>query len=230
MRKLAAVSLGTLTLGALLLAAGAQAVPPTLTSVGQQDRHPTAAFSAPSASDAAIYVASKPDQSTDGRFLSENVETIDALTDSEIQNGRWLGETQQDPGTYYVMLEALADFNSCYVFETGTVNPACAHGLSPVMKLVIPKPVSRYAVGVRRYTDELSLTLTAKPLGERRAYRLCYLLKSKRKACLRGSLDGYDWNDPESDTLDVPTRNLAKVTTFTWHVGNRVVARKTIRR
>jgi hypothetical protein len=226
MKKLAAALLGS----ALVLAAGAQAVPPTLTSVGQENRHPTAVFSAPRASDAAFFVATKPDQSTDGRFLMENVKTIDVLTDSEIQNGRWLGEAQLAPGKYYVMLESIADFASCFVSATGTMDPTCAAGLSSPATLVVPKPVSRYAVRVRRYSDELSFTLTARPLGERRAYRLCYQLRSKRKACMRGSLDGFDWNSPESDTLDVSTRNLARVTTFTWHVAGRVVLRKTVRR
>ncbi len=225
MKKLAAVLLGV-----LVLATGAEAVPPALTSVGQENRHPTAVFSAPRASDAAIFVASKPDQSTDGRFLTENVRGIDLLTDTEIQNGRWLGETQLAPGTYYVMLESLADFNACYIFETGTLDPACASGLSSPVPLVIPKPVSRYSVAVERYRNELSFTLTAKPLGERRAYRLCYRLKSRRAACQRGVLNGYDWNSRTTDTIDVSTRNLANLTTFTWQVAGRVVVKKTLRR
>jgi hypothetical protein len=44
-----------LALAMLVLAADALAVPPTLSTVGQQNRHPTASFSAPRADSATIY-------------------------------------------------------------------------------------------------------------------------------------------------------------------------------
>jgi hypothetical protein len=137
---------------ALAFAGSANAVPPVINSVGHQDRHPRATLSAPRASDVTIYIASKPDQGTDGRFFSENVEQIDLLTDSEIQTGLWLSDQQLDPGTYYVMINASPDFGSCYSFATGTYDPACANGNSSVATFVVPKPVSRYLVNFRRYS------------------------------------------------------------------------------
>jgi hypothetical protein len=70
-----------LAIAVLVLPAGALAVPPTLSSVGQENRHPTASFSAPRADSATIYFATKPkpDRATDGRFLDENVKTLDIL-------------------------------------------------------------------------------------------------------------------------------------------------------
>lgn len=165
-------------------------------------------------------MATKPDRSTDGRFLSENVRHTDFLTDSEIQSGSWLYEDQIDPGTYHVMLNADPDFGSCYRTDTGTYDPACANGYSAVATLVIPKPSSRYSVRVRRYRFvPLDLIIRATPLGEDRPYRVCYRLKSRRRVCLRGTLNGYSWNSGAEDTLDVSTRNLATFTTFTWSVA-----------
>jgi hypothetical protein len=87
-------------------------------------------------------------------------------------------------------------------------------------------------VTVRRYSGlgQFSLSLRARPLGENRPYRLCYRLKTKRRVCLRGTLNGFDWNSSAEDNLDVSTRNLAKLTTFTWYVGSRKVASRTVRR
>src|SRR5207247_776663 len=97
-------AIALLALVAFAAAAGrALAVPPTLASVGEQVRHPTATFSAPKASDATIYLATKPDRASDGGFLTENVKEVGLLTDAEIQSGRWLDANQVDPGTYYVM-------------------------------------------------------------------------------------------------------------------------------
>jgi hypothetical protein len=76
-----------LTIAVLALPGGALAVPPTLRAVGQENRHPTASFSAPRADTGTIYIATKPDRATDGSFLDENVKTLDSLTDSELQGG-----------------------------------------------------------------------------------------------------------------------------------------------
>jgi hypothetical protein len=87
---------------ALALPAAANASqPPTLTSVSQQNRHPSATVSMPGADDATIYFASKPDRATDGGFLQENIKATDFFTADEIQRGSWLYEDQLDPGTYY---------------------------------------------------------------------------------------------------------------------------------
>jgi hypothetical protein len=93
-------------LASLALAPTAQAAAPRLLSVGQQDRHATANFSAPGADDGYISIASSPDRATDGSFLSENLTDFDIFTDSEIANGYWLNSDQLDAGTYYVMLDA----------------------------------------------------------------------------------------------------------------------------
>jgi len=218
-------------LSALALPAAAGAVPPTLSSVGQQNRHPTATFSAPRAGSVTVYVANKPDRATDGQFLSENVATLDSLTDSEIQEGRWVGESQLDPGTYYMMLSASPDFDACWVFDAAAYDPACADGFSNVLPLVVPKPSTRYSARVLsyKYLRQATLELTAAPLGENRPYRVCYRLLSRTVRCLRGTLDGYSWNTSASDRLTVTTRNLPTFTSFVWSVGGKVVATKRVR-
>ena len=85
MRSLTAVAVVAL---ALALPSAALAMPPTLGAVTQQDRHPSASFSAPRADFATVYLATKPDRATDGSFLQENIKEADLLTDSELQSGR----------------------------------------------------------------------------------------------------------------------------------------------
>jgi hypothetical protein len=209
----------------------ALAVPPTLSNVGQQDRHPTASFSAPRADFASIYLATKPDRATDGNFLQENIKELDSLTDSEIQSGRWVDENQIDPGTYWVILRASPDFGACYLYDFGGLDPTCADGFSNVLTLTVPKPAIRYSARVRayRYLREASLELTATPLGERLPYRACYRLKNRSSRCLSGALDGYSWNASADDSLTVSTRNLPNIATFTWYVGGSKVAARRVR-
>jgi hypothetical protein len=215
----------------LVLAVPAGAAAPTLSSVGVEARHPTAMFSAPKADGGTIYIASKPDRATDGSFLTENVEDLDILTDSEIQAGRWVSEDQLDPGTYFVMLRASLDFDACYIYDTGGYDPSCADGYSNMLPLTVPKPASRYSARVTAFRSirRATLTLTAMPLGEDRPYQVCYRLQSKARRCLRGSLDGYSWEQAASDVLTVNTRPLPLVATFTWYVGARAVATKRVR-
>src|SRR3954447_9812761 len=111
---------------ALLVAGAAAADPPILASVGSQARHPTATFSAPKADHGVIEIATRPDRATDGDFLDENVVAFDIFTDAELQAGRWLNGSQLDPGVYYVMIRADADFDQCYR-EDGTFDPSCAN-------------------------------------------------------------------------------------------------------
>jgi hypothetical protein len=227
----AAVALGIGVMAALVLVATALSVPPTLSSVGVQDRHPTATFSAPRSDFATIYLATKPGRATDGAFLSENIETLDLLTDAEIQAGHWVDDSQVDPGTYYVMLRASPDFDACWRDDLGGYDPACADGYSSVVPLTVPRPASRYvaSTSVLRFLKRVELRLSAVPLGDRLPYRVCYRLVNKQRRCLVGTLDGFDWNSGATDTLSLNTRGLPRVTTFTWFVGNRVVAVKRAR-
>ena len=209
----------------------AQAVPPSFGTVGHEARHPSATFSAPRASSVTVYIATKPDRATDGSFLDENIETLDFMADSEIQQGRWLSESQLDPGTYWLMLRASPDFDTCYIFDAGTYDPACAEGYSAVVQLLIPFPTVRYTVSTRRFSfaPRVYLTLKASPLGVKQAYRACYLTAKKQRRCVRGTVDGYNWDSSASDELTIATGPLARMTKFQWFVGNRVVAQRTVR-
>jgi hypothetical protein len=218
----------------LLFVASASAVAPILSSVSSESRHPTATLSTPRAAYVTLYMATRPDRATDGSFLSENVKEIDSLTDQEIQTGRWLYESAIDPGTWYVMARASAE-SSCYSYPPPdykeVIDPSCAHGFSNVATLTIPKPASRYSgkVEVLRSIGIVYLTLRATPLGEDRAYRACWRLKSRKRVCVRGKLDGYDWGSSATDDLRVNARGMAGTTTFTWYVGSRSVAQKRVR-
>ncbi len=218
-------------MAAFAVASPALAVSPSLTAVGHQQRHPTATFSAPKAGSATIYLASRPDRATDGSFLSENIRESGFLTDSELQSGRWFDASRVDPGTYYVMLQARPDFDSCYIFGSGLYDPACADGFSNILTLIVEKPRIRYSARVTayRFLGQASLYLTATPLGEKLPYRVCYVTKSRAKRCLTGSLNGYSWDSSGEDNLDVRTRNLPTITTFTWYVGGKKVAAKSVR-
>jgi hypothetical protein len=217
--------------GVLFGAAAAGAAPPTLSTVGAQDRHPTATFAAPKADSVTIYVATKPDRASDGEFLSENVVEVATLTDAEIQAGVWTDVEQLDPGNYYVLLDADPSFDACYIADSDTFDPTCADGWSEVLPLTVPRPAIRYsgAAVVRRSVGQVTLTLTATPLGVQQAYKVCYWLKTKARRCLGGVADGFDWSAPGSGRLTVKTRGLAATTTFTWFVDGAKVAGRTVR-
>jgi hypothetical protein len=216
---------------ALVGPAEAFGVPPTLSSVTVENRHPVAIFSAPRSDFAFITLASKPDRATDGSFLSENVKASDILTDFEIQSGRWMSEDQLDPGTYWAMLRASPDFGSCYIFDTGGYDPACAQGYSNVVTLVVPRPAVRYSarVTVLRFLREVQLSLTATPLGENAPYRVCGAISKRRARCVGGTLEGFSWNSDATDTVTMNTRGLPTTTTFTWYVGTAKVATRRVR-
>jgi hypothetical protein len=177
-----------------------------------------------------IYLASKPDRATDGSFLQENIEHLDIFTDSEIQSGRWVDENRIAPGTYWVMLRASPDFDSCYI-SGGGFDPACAQGFSDLVTLVVPKPAVRYRASVTafRFSGTASLQLVATPLGEDVPYRVCYRLKTKKTRCVTGKLEGFSWEASTIDTLTVTTRSLPTFTTFVWYVEGKKVASKRVR-
>jgi hypothetical protein len=228
------VALAVVAGSLVFVGAAAWAVPPTLGNVSHEKRHPKATVSAPRASSVTVYMASRPDRATDGSFLTENVKETDFLTDQEVQTGSWLHESALDPGTWYVMANASAE-SSCYSVPPPdyklVIDPACANGYSQVVTLTIPKPTSRYSANVQvlRSIGIVYLTLRATPLGEDRRYRVCWRLKNRKRVCVRGTLNGFDWESSASDFLRVNARGMATYTTFAWQVGSRTVVRKRVR-
>lgn len=208
-------------LTALFLVGTAAAQPPTLSSVSQTNRHPSASFSAPGADDATIYLATKPDRATDGSFLQENVKEIGFLTTDEVQRGTWFDSSQVDPGLYYVLLRA-TDFDC-------SGQPSCLDGYSNMLTLTVPKPRSAYSASVHvyHYSHVADLTLTVKPLGERLPYKVCWRLKNKRFRCVGSAVAGYSWNSPADDQVSVRLRGMAARTTFNWYVHGSRIASKT---
>jgi hypothetical protein len=206
---------------ALALPGAAAAQTPTLLSASQQNRHPAATFSIPGADDATIYIADKPDRASDGSFLQENIVAVDFLTTAEIQGGAWTYESQLDPGTYYVLMNA-SDWDCAG-------QPSCLAGYSNMLTLTVPKPPQTYrgSVEVLHYAHIVYLTLRVKPLGEKRPYKVCWRLRSGKRRCVTGTVDGYSWNAAADDQVDVGLRGMRNRTTFTWYVEGRKVAART---
>ena len=201
---------------------------PAIAAVGQQDRHPTVTLAAPRADSVTVYIASKPDRASDGSFLQENVVDIDSLTDSEIQSGVWLDSSQIDPGSYFVMLRASLDFASCVSVDPNTAalidDPSCADGFSTVVPLTVPTPKTKYTVktDVLKNIGIVYLTLTAKPLGVKVPYQVCWKQptgkkKTLTKRCVKATLGGYSWSADASDQLRINTKGMARRTKFTWY-------------
>lgn len=176
----------------------------------------TATFSTPKADGVTIYVASKADIATDGHFLDENVVSTDFLTDSEIQSGNYLDQGQIDPGSYYVMLWASADFSQCYL-SGGSTDPTCAKGMSNILQLTVPAPPTTWSAEALYVGQRVELTLTADQLGVKQPYQVCWPARTVRQKCVSGSVDGYSWNSSAHDAQLVDFPDLAPgVTTFTW--------------
>jgi hypothetical protein len=104
----------------LLLAATAEAAPPTLLSVGQYQRHLTASWSlAPGAQSQVVEAATSPNTGSDGYFFTENVVLFDTLEDSQTS---YLSTSQLSPGFYYVHVASLQpDCPPCPVREWSSV-------------------------------------------------------------------------------------------------------------
>jgi hypothetical protein len=211
-----------------------------LLTAGHEARHTVVTFSAPRANPVAIYIASRPDRATDGRFLDEDIVTLDILTPSEIQAGRWLSESQLEAGTYWVNLRASPDFASCWDFERFRgLDPACADGYSNVLQFEIPRGPVRYEWNFIRpfagavpagyvYTGErLLIQIRARglPAGERRGYQLC-VLRPRREVCKRDTFTGPAWRTREWRILPGEGRNRR----YTWlvRVNGRTVLRRSM--
>jgi hypothetical protein len=214
---------------ALALASGAAAQAPVLSSVAQQQRHPSIAFSAPRASAVSVYFATKPDRNPDGSFVQQNLRESGILSAADIQAGTWNDPNEVDPGTYYVILRAQANFDACY--DGSGLDPSCADGYSNVLTLVVPKPPVKYVARVKadRRGGTAQLVLRATPMGEKTPYRVCYRTLKKARRCASGSLEGYSWDRAVENVVYVRTDNLAPTTTFTWYVRGKKVASKSAR-
>jgi hypothetical protein len=215
----------------LVFVGSAAGQPPVLSSVVvSADRHISARFSAPLADEITVYVASKPDLQAGGGFVAKNIVEQDALTTDVIQSRSWTDIYQLDPGTYFVMLSAVPDFNYCYDPATGTYDPSCADGFSNVAELTVPVPRIQYAGHVRlvRHAKKARLRLTATPLGTAERYRVCYVSRLKRRRCVSRTIRGYFWDTSGSDQVSVSTRSLRARATFTWYVGSQAVARRRV--
>jgi hypothetical protein len=186
--------------------------------------HPTATLSAPGADDVTVYISTRPDRATDGNFLTETSAGIDFLTAEEIASGAWMDDDYLDPGTYYVMLRA-----STYSCSDGA---DCIDGFSNVLTLLVPKPKQRFRASIKSgYVGSFTLSIT--PAGESVPYKLCWT-RGKGRKCERGTVDGYGWTRPASDTIFLTVSDLKlprrqRKSTFTWYVAGKRVASKTIR-
>jgi hypothetical protein len=218
-------------LSGVVTAKPALAVSPAIAAVGQQERHPTVTLAAPRAESVTVYIASKPDRASDGSFLQENVVELSFLTDSEIQSGLWLDSSQVDPGSYFVMLRATRDFTSCDSYDANVnlvIDPSCADGFSGIVPLTVPTPKTKYTVKTRLFKNLgiVDLTLTAKPLGVKLPYQVCWKQptgkkQTLRKRCLKATLNGYSWSADSSDQVSISTKRMARRTTFTWYTRGR---------
>jgi hypothetical protein len=222
-------------LGGVVTATSALAVPPAITAVGQQDRHPTVSLAAARAGSVTVYIASKPNRASDGSFLQENVVEYGFLTDSEIHSGLWLDSSQIDPGSYFVMLDATRDFTSCDSYDVDfneVIDPSCADGFSTVVPLTVPTPQTRYTVKklLLKNIRIAYLTITAKPLGVKVPYKVCWKQPTGKqrtlaRRCKKGTLSGYSWSDDASELRRISTKGMTRRTKFTWYTrgGMRTV-------
>ena len=194
--------------------------PPTLLTVSQQNRHPSATFSAPGADDATIYFASKPDRARDGGFVRKNIKTLDLLGTIEIRRGSWSFEHPLDPGTYYMMMDA-ADYDCIG-------QPGCIGGYSNMLTLTIARPPQTYQAGVEvlHHVHIVHLTLRVTPLGESLPYKVCWQM-TNRRSCVSGRVAGHSWNSSAESQVSVQLRGMKARTQFTWYVRGHAVAAKT---
>jgi hypothetical protein len=217
--------------GALMLAAPAGAVVPSVTAVVVRDRMPLVTFEAPKAGSATLFIASKGDRAADGSFIAKNVVVSARLPRSALQAGTWRYHARLDPGDYFLLLKASADATACApAAPDGALDPSCAEGFSPVVSFTVPVPRIRYEVYAKPYLHGriVRLGLLAEALGEPQTYKVCYhRLGLKGLRCVAGRLDGYSWNESTSDVLSVDGRSLAHSTTFTWFVDGTKVASRT---
>ena len=139
------------------------------------------------------------------------------------------------------MLDATRDFTSCESYDANfneVIDPSCADGFSTVVPLTVPRPKTKYRVKTMllKYIRIAYLTLTAKPLGVKVPYQVCWKRPTGRKKtlrtkCVKATLSGYSWSDDASDLLRISTKGMSRRTRFTWYTRGsspKVLLSKTI--
>ena len=111
-------------------------------------------------------------------------------------------------------------------------------GFSTVVPLTVPRPKTKYRVKTMLLKNIriAYLTLTAKPLGVKVPYRVCWKQptgkkKTLKKRCVKATLSGYSWNDDASDLRRISTKGMTRRTRFTWYTRGgkpKVLLSKTI--
>jgi hypothetical protein len=229
---------------ALVFAGQAVAAPPVLTSVSHVDRHPAATWTLPPGVQSEIVeVATSPATSTDGEFLSENVEVFDLLEEAQTS---WVDNFQLDPGVYYLHVG-------------GFDEPCVFAGLCPDQEftqtatLVIrappsPPPRPRYEASVRSIHPGaikargnwtyLGDTVRVRFRNARarprdgQGYRVCYT-HGRRLACKNRRILGRSWDAWRLRVTPAMAGfragRVRRYLEFTWRVDRRIVARKRIR-
>jgi hypothetical protein len=104
--------------------------------------------------------------------------------------------------------------------------------------LTIPTPKTTYTVKtlLLKNIGIVYLTLTAKPLGVKVPYQVCWKQptgkkKTLTKRCVKATLSGYSWSADASDLRRISTKGLARRTKFTWYTRGstpKVLLSKTI--
>jgi hypothetical protein len=130
--------LALVALAALAFAGAAAADPPALVSATSVERQPAVTFAAQRAIYVTIEIAADPTRGADGGFVAPLVQTD--LTDAQIAAGRWADQDTLAPGTYWVLLHATADFDSCWQIGEGW-DATCPDGWSQPLQLVVAPSV-----------------------------------------------------------------------------------------
>jgi hypothetical protein len=206
---------------------------PTLVSVGQTQRHPSAEWTLPQYVEAQVVeVAKSPQTASDGSFFTENRVVFDLVNETDT---RWLYNEQLAPGTYYVHVKGWDDACFHNNFQT-----ECGSAWSNVLPLTIPLPPPLYVASVKSthpvairdksrnwtyrgdrirasFQDARALVSTRQP------YAVCVNF-GQRRTCKEGTLLGRSLS---YRYFTVPASTTRKVV-VSWLVAGRVVASRAI--
>jgi len=110
------------------------------------------------------------------------------------------------------------------------LRPCC----NPPFRLQLLRELDRVAT-LRERAPRLAVDLEAEHVEAVAVAAVSRLLRHRDAGhcisldALSGALEGYDWNSSADDTLTVSTRNLPRITAFTWYVGGKKVVSRRVR-